>query len=1241
MILRKILYFVLLAVSSRAGHVKQSVNYASDSSGDSPLTENQPLTTAAEVNQSDPSSGKLHNKDFEKVKEKDSGKNEAIGEEGEENTSGEESEKRALPALAMAALKNPKIQEAVIEKGIEVAGKLVDKQLKIIDEAQEKAEHFLKKEIKLDIEPDKSWATESLYVPPGYHIQSSITDEDSSSSKESPDVPYVYPASIGSVMMNGCYGRNYSKTDPCYNSRAQSTVCWDQIDGAAFLGVGFDGRGKYSPESRKMSIVQRNCKNKATYDGFDVPDTMNVHGIYDTSASLYTFQGREEYSKFLQEEAGVSGSVFGFYAGVKEAWGGSSVQTKDSFLALLDVNIVRYEIFMDEVKPSDLSLNFLREFMELPLSYYSPGSPIKYQDFVQRWGTHYIKSSKFGGQLEIRKTMDKETAVDKTHFAKTMEAEYKSLFSSFGAKSSSESGSENKKATETTSTSVVAQGGSQEIASILSDVYSPTFKTEFKHWLTSIPSYPKAFKFQMGPITNLVNFRGTDLFPDEPVKWGCEGYAASLKTEENNDRELVKYYEITEGDQLKKKVYCPYDGHGALEEAIRRRRSSLHRAIEAYMEEGTISISDFDLKCPEPKSKSRPAAGPEPSFAPSNNAEFQDLLSVKDVPQWKSLTTTRVPSKVIIDMKESLKDSKHGGVVIPKNMVRRIRFIDNRWFTDDKKRIVHFYNGFNNGGSGNPRNKKISVLGLVLSFQEKTGRLVLTDSDFEESKKIFPDLSSNMKGSIIGRMETDHEKAAGRRSDPAASAAPAPAITACKVMFSNALRFDPKGTGKCLHFTAISEGTIYVVFAVSPAKPDSQYTVRIANNRVDMYKASRSKAHIDDENAVGIGAVSIHQSYFVCLRESNKAVRIEYGKSQGSSDAGDVFLSFGDVVERDSKPLSVRFYGFGIEDLPAKIMDAHLLSRRLTETICKGKTREDNPTGLCVEECHLTCDPTAGCTGPKNTDCKACRLAMDTKSGACLDHCPKNTFVTSEEVCHETFEINGNGFDTKQKIDFDTDMPGMSEYTMSFWVELSGSGTKEQTRSPGIYYLSDTEYTRMHFADNKDSESGLAFTISWRAPFIYFVPWPQEYMVTPTWHFICVTWSGLNNLLHVYIDGKSPITWQNVAGTRFAGGGRLGLDNPWEDTFPIRFTSFNMWNRELGADVIEAYGNDCNGAIGNVKEWYDVWPVLEKHSAFYIKPSTCSAPERNNDDFRSSRKSLLAKYKKSKPSNKDDNKTSL
>ena len=137
--------------------------------------------------------------------------------------------------------------------------------------------------------------------------------------------------------------------------------------------------------------------------------------------------------------------------------------------------------------------------------------------------------------------MDKSTAQTKTHFSKVMEAEYKSLFASVGTRYSKEKKTASNSATETTSTSVVVQGGSHEIASILSDVYSPTFKNEFIEWLRSIPSYPKPFKFQMSPIADLVNFRATDLFLDEKVDWGCEGYVTALKTERNDDGEGVKY----------------------------------------------------------------------------------------------------------------------------------------------------------------------------------------------------------------------------------------------------------------------------------------------------------------------------------------------------------------------------------------------------------------------------------------------------------------------------------------------------------------------------------------------------------------------------------------------------------------------------------------------------------------------------------------------------------------------------
>ena len=55
---------------------------------------------------------------------------------------------------------------------------------------------------------------------------------------------------------------------------------------------------------------------------------MNVHGVYDTSARIMTYESREEYQKQLQQEAGVSGSYFGFSAGVKQAWGESTATAK-------------------------------------------------------------------------------------------------------------------------------------------------------------------------------------------------------------------------------------------------------------------------------------------------------------------------------------------------------------------------------------------------------------------------------------------------------------------------------------------------------------------------------------------------------------------------------------------------------------------------------------------------------------------------------------------------------------------------------------------------------------------------------------------------------------------------------------------------------------------------------------------------------------------------------------------------
>ena len=83
---------------------------------------------------------------------------------------------------------------------------------------------------------------------------------------------------------------------------------------------------------------------------------------------------------------------------------------------------------------------------------------------------------------------------------------------------------------------------------------------------------------------------------------------------------------------------------------------------------------------------------------------------------------------------------------------------------------------------------------------------------------------------------------------------------------------------------------------------------------------------------------------------------IEYGKSRGSTEFGDVYLTMID----SNDPLYVRFYSFGNGEKPLEIIDAHIISRRLTKAECKGDTVLDKLTNMCVQNCHELCDPTLG-----------------------------------------------------------------------------------------------------------------------------------------------------------------------------------------------------------------------------------------------------------------------------------------
>ena len=89
--------------------------------------------------------------------------------------------------------------------------------------------------------------------------------------------------------------------------------------------------------------------------------------------------------------------------------GKSAKKRTEKMIAKMSINVIRYEIFLREISANYIRENFLDCFLSLPSSFFAPGAPQKFQDFIMRYGTHIVKAARFGGQLEVLKTKTKTT----------------------------------------------------------------------------------------------------------------------------------------------------------------------------------------------------------------------------------------------------------------------------------------------------------------------------------------------------------------------------------------------------------------------------------------------------------------------------------------------------------------------------------------------------------------------------------------------------------------------------------------------------------------------------------------------------------------------------------------------------------------------------------------------------------------------------------------------------------------
>ena len=76
--------------------------------------------------------------------------------------------------------------------------------------------------------------------------------------------PVKFSGGLGAAFINNCFQQGMLG-DPCHEVVKHDIACIDMLEGASYIGVGYDGRGDYTFNDRKKSLVQRKCRSKNFY----------------------------------------------------------------------------------------------------------------------------------------------------------------------------------------------------------------------------------------------------------------------------------------------------------------------------------------------------------------------------------------------------------------------------------------------------------------------------------------------------------------------------------------------------------------------------------------------------------------------------------------------------------------------------------------------------------------------------------------------------------------------------------------------------------------------------------------------------------------------------------------------------------------------------------------------------------------------------------------------------------------
>ena len=159
-------------------------------------------------------------------------------------------------------------------------------------------------------------------------------------------------------------------------------------------------------------------------------------------------------------------------------------------------------------------------------------------------------------------------------------------------------------------------------------------------------------------------------------------------------------------------------------------------------------------------------------------------------------------------------------------MEKYVKFHEGQWFVGGTHDKLDMLSACSRGGG---RNFKMCIQGFPLTYHPHNGYLTLAKEDYELANKTYPGLREDMVDSFVAHVEWPSEYIFQLKT--------VVGYLPCNVKWSNAMRFDPSNKeGKCLHFTASSKGTVFVIFSTVPVNKDTWYYVQISPNGVGIFK---------------------------------------------------------------------------------------------------------------------------------------------------------------------------------------------------------------------------------------------------------------------------------------------------------------------------------------------------------------------------------------------------------------------